>query len=84
MNNLINVTLNENQEPVVSARDLHKELKIKTRFSQWVDQNFKAFEENYDFSSVVITTQQNHNLFRLVAKIDLNGLKTILKTFDKK
>lgn len=59
MNNLINVTLNENQEPVVSARDLHKELKIKTRFSQWVDQNFKAFEENYDFSSVVITTQQN-------------------------
>ncbi|PWS15226.1 oxidoreductase, partial [Klebsiella pneumoniae] len=59
MNELINVTLNENQEPVVSARDLHKALKIKTRFSQWVDQNFKAFEENYDFSSVVITTQQN-------------------------
>ena len=24
------------------------------------------------------------NSFRLVAKIDLNGLKTILKTFDKK
>lgn len=36
MNHLINVTLNENQEPVVSARDLHKELKVKTRFSEWV------------------------------------------------
>lgn len=34
MNNLINVTLNENQEPVVSARQLHKSLEVKTRFSQ--------------------------------------------------
>lgn len=59
MNNLINVTLNENQEPVVSARQLHKSLEVKTRFSQWVEQNFKMFKENEDFSSVVTTTQQN-------------------------
>lgn len=59
MNKLINVTLNENQEPVVSARQLHKSLEVKTRFSQWVEQNFKMFKENEDFSSVVTTTQQN-------------------------
>ncbi|MDY2963825.1 phage antirepressor KilAC domain-containing protein [Streptococcus canis] len=59
MNQLINVTLNENQEPVVSARDLHKGLKVKTRFSEWVKQNFKILEEGYDFSSVVTTTQLN-------------------------
>ncbi|HEO8289118.1 TPA: phage antirepressor KilAC domain-containing protein [Streptococcus agalactiae] len=59
MNRLINVTLNENQEPVVSARDLHKELKVKTRFSEWVKQNFKILEEGYDFSPVVTTTQLN-------------------------
>lgn len=59
MNELINVTLNENQEPVVSARQLHKSLEVKTRFSQWVEQNFKMFKENEDFSSVVTTTQQN-------------------------
>ncbi|WP_170237054.1 phage antirepressor KilAC domain-containing protein [Streptococcus hyovaginalis] len=59
MNQLITVTLNDNQEPIVSARDLHKGLKIKTRFSQWVDQNFKILEEGYDFSSVVTTTQLN-------------------------
>lgn len=53
MNNLINVTLNENQEPVVSARQLHKSLEVKTRFSQWVEQNFKILEEGYDFTSVV-------------------------------
>lgn len=59
MSNLINVTLNENQEPVVSARQLHKSLEVKTRFSQWVEQNFKMFKESEDFSSVVTTTQQN-------------------------
>lgn len=39
------VTLNQNHEPVVSGRLLHKELGVKTRFSQWVDQNFKLFNE---------------------------------------
>lgn len=29
--NLINVTLNENKEPVVSARQLHKSLEVKSR-----------------------------------------------------
>ncbi|GGD04878.1 phage antirepressor KilAC domain-containing protein [Enterococcus wangshanyuanii] len=59
MNNLIKVTTNENDEQLVSARDLHRALEIKTRFSQWVTQNFKPFRENVDFSSVVVTTQQN-------------------------
>lgn len=44
---------------VVSARDLHRSLEVKTRFSQWVEQNFKMFKEGEDFSSVVTTTQQN-------------------------
>lgn len=64
MNNLINVTLNENQEPVVSARQLHKSLEVKTRFSQWVEQNFKILEEGYDFTSVVGTTVVNNGANR--------------------
>ena len=55
------VTLNQTNEPVVSARLLHKELGVKTRFSQWVDQNFKMFEEGEDFSPVVTTTHQNQH-----------------------
>lgn len=66
MNQLITVTLNDNQEPIVSARDLHKGLKIKTRFSQWVDQNFKILEEGYDFTSVVGTTVVNNGAVREV------------------
>lgn len=55
------VTLNKTNEPVVSARLLHKELGVKTRFSQWVEQNFKMFEEGEDFSPVVTTTPQNQH-----------------------
>lgn len=64
MNELINVTLNDNHEPIVSARQLHKTLEVKTRFSQWVEQNFKGFEENYDFASVVTTTVVNNGAMR--------------------
>lgn len=49
----------DNEKQLVSARELHKALNVKTRFSQWVTQNFKHFRENIDFSSVVTTTDQN-------------------------
>lgn len=52
MNELVNITLNENQEPVVSARDLHKSLEISKRFSAWFEQNSKLFIENEEFASV--------------------------------
>ena len=58
MTEIIKVKTKENVQ-VVSARDLHEVLGVKTRFSQWAKQNFKHFRENIDFSSVVTTTQQN-------------------------
>ena len=64
MNEVIKVTVNDNHEPIVSARQLHKTLEVKTRFSQWVEQNFKGFEENYDFASVVTTTVVNNGAMR--------------------
>lgn len=32
MNEVIKVTVNDNQEPIVSARQLHKTLEVKTRW----------------------------------------------------
>ena len=52
MQEIINITLNENHEPVVSARDLHKGLEISKRFSAWFEQNSKLFIENEEFTSV--------------------------------
>lgn len=51
MDQLIKVTVKDDQQ-LVSARDLHKSLKLKKRFSAWVTQNFKEFDEGKDFTSV--------------------------------
>lgn len=48
---LIKVTV-KNDTQLVSARDLHKGLEIKKRFSKWVEQNFKDFIEGEDYTSV--------------------------------
>ena len=59
MQELIHIKV-ENDKQLVSARDLYKGLEIKTRFSLWVNQNFKSFEEGTDFTSVVTTTVVNN------------------------
>lgn len=50
MNELIKVTLNENHEPVVSARQLHTALGVTDRFSRWFERMLAyGFEENTDY-----------------------------------
>lgn len=50
MNELINVTLNENNEPVISARQLHAALGVTDRFSRWFERMLAyGFEENSDY-----------------------------------
>ena len=63
-NELIKVQTNQEGEQQVSARELYKELGVKTRFSLWVDQNFKMFVEGVDFTSVVTTTVVNNGAIR--------------------
>lgn len=54
-NELIKVTV-QNDQQLVSARDLHKGLGLTTRFSKWVEQNFKEFDLGSDFMSVTTVT----------------------------
>ena len=55
MENLIKIKV-ENDQQLVSARELHKGLELTTRFSKWVGQNFKDFELGSDFMSVTTVT----------------------------
>lgn len=55
MGELIKVKVKGDQQ-LVSARDLHKGLRLTTRFSKWVDQNFHDFESGIDFMSVTGVT----------------------------
>ena len=54
-NQLINIKVQDDKQ-LVSARDLHKGLRLTTRFSKWVDQNFHDFESGIDFMSVTGVT----------------------------
>lgn len=49
MKDLIPVKV-ENDQQLVSARELHKGLELKKKFSSWAEQNFKDFEENTDYT----------------------------------
>lgn len=64
MNELINVTLNDNHEPIVSARQLHQTLEVKKRFSAWFEANSKLFIENEDFTSVQTGTVVNNGAIK--------------------
>ena len=61
MNELINVTMNQNNEQTVSARDLYSALEIKQRFSVWFDTNSKYFIEGTDFTTVKTDTEVSNN-----------------------
>lgn len=50
MNELISITLNEDNEPVISARQLHTALGVTDRFSRWFERMVAyGFEENTDY-----------------------------------
>ena len=51
MKELIKVIVNNDQQ-LVSARELYKGLELKKRFSVWANQNFSEFEEGQDYTYV--------------------------------
>ena len=53
MKELIKIELNKNQEPIVSGRELHKELEVKTPYTQWFDRMKEyGFTEKSDYVAV--------------------------------
>ena len=67
MNELITINTNENQEPVISGRELHRKLDVKTRYNDWFNRMCEyGFEENHDFIAITqkrVTAQHNETSF---------------------
>lgn len=66
MNELIKVTTNENDEQLVSARDLYEALGLKIRFSLWWEKNKGGLVESDDFTSVSTDTVVNNGALRKI------------------
>lgn len=76
MNELINVTLNDNHEPVVSGRQLHETLDVKTRYNDWFNRMTEyGFIENQDYLAITqkrVTAQGNStNQVDHIIKLDM-------------
>lgn len=88
MNQLINITLNENQEPVVSGRDLHNVLNIKTQYTKWLERMSEyGFEENVDYIAISqkrLTAQGNRTEYiDHVLKLDMAKEIAMLQRNEK-
>ena len=62
MKELIRIQANELGENCVSARELHKGLEIKSKFTDWIKNRISkyGFEENLDFILVTQTLETNN------------------------
>ena len=87
MNELINVTLNENQEPVVSGRQLHQVLGVKTAYKDWFKRMTEyGFTENEDFlllKNEQQTGRGGHNKINHVLKLDMAKEIAMIQRTDK-
>ncbi|HER2939912.1 TPA: phage antirepressor KilAC domain-containing protein [Streptococcus pyogenes] len=84
MNQIINITVNDNHEPVVSGRDLHKVLEIKTAYKDWFPRMAEYdFEEGQDFSSFLSKSTGGRPSQDHVLKLDMAKEIAMLQRNEK-
>ena len=85
MNELIKVEINENNEQVISGRELHKALEVTERYSSWFDRMTQyGFTENYDFSGCkVFNTLAKQELDDHLMKITMAKEISMLQRNEK-
>lgn len=72
MNELINVTLNDNHEPIVSGRQLHEALGVKTPYDKWFPRMTEyGFTENEDFSTFLSESTGGRRATDHIIKLDM-------------
>lgn len=84
MNELISVTLNENHEPVVSGRQLHKALGVKTAYKDWFPRMTEyGFTEGEDFSSFLSKSTGGRPSQDHIIKLDMAKEIAMIQRTDK-
>lgn len=84
MNELINVTLNDSHEPVVSGRQLHEALEVKTPYDKWFPRMTEyGFTENEDFSTFLSQSTGGRRATDHVIKLDMAKEIAMIQRTDK-
>ena len=84
MNELINVTLNDRHEPVVSGRQLHEALEVKTPYDKWFPRMTEyGFTENEDFSTFLSQSTGGRRATDHVIRLDMAKEIAMIQRTDK-
>lgn len=69
---LIKVT-QQNGEQLVSARELHEFLEVKSRFNDWIENRISKYEfiENSDYTKILVECVRGQNKYDYVLKLDM-------------
>lgn len=88
MNEIINVSVNDNQEPVVSGRQLHEALGVNSNYTTWFDRMTEyGFTENEDY--VLLSNFGNqtgrggHNKVDHIIKLDMAKEIAMIQRTDR-
>ena len=72
MNELIKIEINKNNEQLVSAKELHEFLEVKSKFADWIKNRIEkyGFEENQDFVTVSKNLENGGREIDYILKLD--------------
>lgn len=84
MNELIEIRVNENQEPIVSGRMLHEFLEVKTQYKDWFPRMVEyGFIEGLDFSSILSESTGGRPKQDHAIKLDMAKEIAMIQRTDK-
>lgn len=84
MNEMIKITTNENMEPVVSGRDLHEFLEVKTAYKDWFPRMTEyGFVEGVDFCSILSESTGGRPATDHAIKLDMAKELAMIQRTDK-
>ena len=84
MNEIIKVTVNENHEPIVSGRQLHEALGVKTAYKDWFPRMTEyGFTEGEDFSSFLSKSTGGRPSQDHIIKLDMAKEIAMIQRTDK-
>ena len=63
----------EDEKALVSARELHEFLEVKSRFNDWIKNRIKkyGFEEEIDYTKILVQSIRGQNEYDYVVTTDM-------------
>ncbi|MBO3356289.1 phage antirepressor KilAC domain-containing protein [Clostridium perfringens] len=85
MNELIKITINEEGEQLVSGRELHDFLEVKTRFNDWIKNRIGkyGFEAEIDYTKILVQCKRGQNEYDYIVTTDMAKELSMVENNDK-